>query len=82
MTNILNRRNVLRLAAIAPAVGLYATQAQAKIPQTAVGYQMTPHNESKCSNCNLFVAPNACKTVDGEINPEGWCKIWAKKPAG
>jgi len=27
----------------------------------------------------LFVAPNACKSVAGEIAPTGWCKLWVKK---
>ena len=32
-----------------------------------------------CSGCNLFVPPNACKTVDGTISPSGWCALWVKK---
>jgi hypothetical protein len=29
----------------------------------------------------LFEAPNSCKTVEGTISPEGWCMVYAKKPA-
>ena len=29
--------------------------------------------------CNLFVAPNSCKSVAGDIAPTGWCSIWVKK---
>ena len=35
----------------------------------------------QCDGCNFFVAPNACKMVDGEIAPTGWCALWVKKAA-
>ena len=47
--------------------------------QTAVRYQATPKDGKQCSGCNLFVAPNACKSVDGTIAPTGWCALWVKK---
>ena len=47
--------------------------------QTAVRYQQSPKDGKQCSGCNLFVAPNACKTVDGTISPSGWCALWVKK---
>ena len=57
------------------------TQAQAaKMAQKAVAYQDTPNGDKRCDGCSLFHAPNACKTVDGEISPSGYCKIWVKKP--
>lgn len=57
-----------------------ATQATAnKVSQASVQYQTQPKGEQKCSTCTNFIAPNSCKLVDGQINPEGWCKLWAKK---
>ena len=81
----LTRRGVLRtLASVAGAgamLELGITQAQAaKMAQKAVAYQDTPNGDKRCDGCNLFQAPNACKTVDGEISPSGYCKIWVKKP--
>ena len=77
-----NRRDLLlAVVSAAPLVALASTPAEAKIPQTAVAYQTTPKGDQECDNCNFFVAPNACKTVDGEIDPKGWCKIYVKKPA-
>jgi hypothetical protein len=29
----------------------------------------------------LFEAPSSCKTVDGTVSPQGWCMVYAKKPA-
>ena len=48
------------------------------LPKTAVSYQDTPKGDRQCSGCSLFVAPNACKNVQGEINPNGWCMLWRK----
>jgi hypothetical protein len=77
-----NRRHLLLAAAGAvPLVALAATEAEAKIPQAAVAYQNTPNGDKECDNCNFFIAPNACKTIDDEIDPKGWCKIYVKKPA-
>ena len=75
-----NRRTVLIGAMGAlPLVALGATSAQAKMAQTAVRYQDSPKDGKQCSGCNLFVAPNACKSVDGTIAPSGWCALWVKK---
>ena len=48
------------------------------LPKTAVSYQDTPKGDRQCSNCSLFVAPNACKNVVGEVSPNGWCVLWRK----
>jgi hypothetical protein len=82
----LTRRGVLRTLASVTGAGvaleLGMTQAKAaKLAQKAVAYQDTPSGDKRCDGCNLFVAPNACKTVDGTISPSGWCRIWVKKSA-
>jgi len=78
----LSRRTVLLAAAgAAPLLALSATTASAKMAQTAVRYQATPKDGKQCDGCNLFVAPNACKNVDGEIAATGWCALWVKKAA-
>ncbi len=78
----LSRRTVLIGAAAAmPALALSVGPAEAKIAQAAVHYQATPKDGKQCDGCNFFVAPNACKTVDGEIAPTGWCQLWVKKPS-
>jgi hypothetical protein len=28
-----------------------------------------------------FEAPSSCKTVDGTVAAQGWCMVYAKKPA-
>lgn len=73
------RTVVIGVAGALPLIALGATGAQAKMAQNAVRYQDTPKDGKQCSGCNLFIAPNACKTVDGKIAPTGWCVIWVKK---
>ena len=51
-----------------------------KLTQVSVKYQQQPKGDQKCATCVQFVAPNSCNLVEGKINPEGWCVLWAKKP--
>ena len=65
----------------ATATGARPALAAGKTSQKAVAYQDTPHGTQRCDNCRQFEPPNACKVVDGEIKPEGWCKVYVKAPA-
>lgn len=85
----LSRRSMLRRIALATGgAALVATtiagtrDAFAKSSQKAVHYQDTPHGNQRCDNCREFEPPSSCKVVDGVIKPEGWCKVYIKKPAG
>jgi hypothetical protein len=85
--NKLSRRQVLGAAAGATVAGaagaiIATSPAQAaKVPQKAVKYQDEPKGDARCDTCVLFEAPSSCKNVDGTISPQGWCMIYAKKPA-
>jgi hypothetical protein len=64
----------------ATSTGSAATAATGKVPQASVQYQTQPKGEQKCGGCLHFIAEsNTCKLVDGQISPEGWCSLWAKK---
>jgi hypothetical protein len=89
-TRGISRRHVLTIAAgaggasIAGAASLIAvsTPAQAaKASQKVVKYQDTPKEEQRCENCVQFEAPSSCKTVDGTVTAQGWCMVYARKPA-
>ncbi len=77
----MNRRTLLLAAAgAAPLLALATTGAKAaKLPQSGAGYVAASTSDKKCSGCNFFVAPNSCKAVDGDISPNGFCKLWTKK---
>jgi hypothetical protein len=67
--------------AAAPAASADASApAAVKVSQARVQYQTQPKGDQKCSGCQHFIAEsNTCKLVEGQISPEGWCTLWAKK---
>jgi len=77
-----SRRGLLQAGLGLLAAGGIADAAQAqstKLAQNIVQYQQTPKDGNKCSACVNWEPPNACKIVDGTINPEGWCVAFAPK---
>jgi hypothetical protein len=80
---VTRRRFLNGSAVLAGAIGLAgmlkSRRAEAKIAPNLVGYQDTPKDGRDCAGCQLFEPPNACKSVDGTISPNGWCKLWLKK---
>ena len=76
-------RSVAFVAAACSGVGLSSAFAQMKkSTQKVVKYQATPKGDRKCVDCTFFIAKDkTCKVVEGEIDPNGWCLRWAKKPA-
>jgi hypothetical protein len=78
------RRAVMRAVlhgSAAVMAGLLAQRGRAqsdnKMTKARAGYQGTPNGIYSCATCTLFVAPNACKVVEGEVSPDGWCKAYA-----
>ena len=63
-------------AGTAPGTAPQGGAAPAKVSKASVQYQDQPKGVQKCGNCIQFIQPNACKVVEGEISPEGWCAIW------
>lgn len=50
-----------------------ATAEQAKSSQKAVEYQSHAKAGHSCNNCKDFKPPQSCKSVEGPIEPGGWC---------
>ena len=73
----ISRRNVLRgvaCAARAPpssATGERAFAAKPKRSQADVAYQDHPHGDERCENCEPFIPPDKCKTVEGPVAAQG-----------
>ena len=92
---MLTRREVLRAVLVAGCslfvpVAIFSSSANGaepaaatgakKMAKTAVQYQNKPKGAQKCSICtNYIAASKTCKRVDGAINPDGWCILWAAK---
>ncbi len=77
-----DRRMILLGAlAAAPQLRTDPSRAGTKVSQAAVHYRATPRDGQECDTRAHFAAPGACKLVDGDISPKGWCRLWVKKPA-
>jgi hypothetical protein len=81
-----SRRQVLKLGIYGlGAVGAISlagsanAQVAKKAAQSAVKYQQSPKDGKSCSKCQHFIAPGSCRIVDGAINPNGFCIMFAKK---
>ena len=81
----ISRRGVLitgaafSLGAATAAAVVSQAAAQQKISQADAKYQTTPKGNQRCDGCANFQPPNACKFVDGNISPGGWCQLFAAK---
>ena len=53
-----------------------------KVSQAEAQYQNQPKGDQKCNKCMQFIAEsNSCKLVQGQVSPEGWCKLFVAKAA-
>jgi hypothetical protein len=67
------------LGAAATSTAVSQAPAQQKISQADAKYQSTPKGDQRCDGCVNFQPPNACKFVQGDISPSGWCQLFAPK---
>jgi hypothetical protein len=80
--NGMSRRGVIRAALTGAAVGLttgtaFRAAAQEKMSLKEAEYQDSPKDIRMCATCALFVPPKSCKVVEGDVSPNGWCKLFA-----
>lgn len=50
-----------------------------KISKADARYQSSPKGTRRCRGCSMFVKPDGCTLVMGEISPHGYCQYWEKK---
>lgn len=51
-----------------------------KVSKAQAQYQEQPNGDQQCSTCQHFVAEsNTCNLVEGQIAPNGWCRLWILK---
>lgn len=70
------------MSAIAAVITLGTSEvayAQTKMDKKTAKYQDNPNNGESCSQCRFFQPPKSCQVVDGDISPNGWCSLFAKK---
>jgi hypothetical protein len=69
----------LVLSAAAGVTEVTQASARQKFSQGDTKYQSTPKGDERCDGCISFQPPNACKFVQGDISPSGWCELFAAK---
>jgi hypothetical protein len=76
-----SRRKLMRAVATGISAGLLLwisrTAASEKMTQQQAEYQDTPKDIYSCAVCTLFVPPQSCKVVEGEVSADGWCRAFA-----
>ena len=85
-TNLSRRRFVLNVGVLGAAAGLAgvalahgrATAGSSKLDQRSAAYQPKPKGTARCDNCVQWQDPDACKVVQGQISPCGWCVLYAR----
>jgi hypothetical protein len=71
---VLSRRLLLALAG---GSGLTAgAQAPPRVSQAAAQYQDHPRGGLSCIGCTFFRRPRSCQVVEGDISPNGWCRLF------
>ena len=53
-----------------------AVASTVKMSRNVVAYQDHPEGDKRCGKCAQFQPPNACKIVEGQISPDGYCKFF------
>jgi hypothetical protein len=85
---VFSRRRVFAAAAGLALAGCASGTARAEIlSKASVGYQDVPNGGKVCAQCVYFefmpasgnTPQSRCKLVAGNINPAGWCEVWAAK---
>jgi hypothetical protein len=67
---------------VAGAASLQATtyaNATARVSQSAVHFQAASYATKNCGSCKHFIAPSACRFVEGAVSSNDYCWIWSSK---
>jgi hypothetical protein len=54
-------------------------QVHTKASQKSVVYMDGDEGPFRCDHCSYFIKPNACKIVEGDIDPAGCCNLYSKE---
>jgi hypothetical protein len=73
---VLPRRRLLVVALAAAGGRDGIAEAPSKTSQAAAQYQDHPRGGLSCIGCTFFRRPRSCQVVEGEISPNGWCRLF------
>ncbi len=76
-----SRRRFFKYMSALGLASFYTVPLYAKTSKDIVKYQPTPKDGNSCKSCMHFIPEtNECRTVEGSIDPNGWCTIYFKNP--
>jgi hypothetical protein len=78
----ISRRTMLVGGLVAGAASLQATtyaNATTRVSQSAVHFQTASNATRNCDSCKHFIAPSACRFVEGAVSSNDYCWIWSSK---
>ena len=76
-----SRRRFFKFMSILGIGSFCSVPLHAKTSKDIVKYQDFPNEGKRCRECLHFIAEtNECRTVEGSIDPNGWCTIYFKDP--
>jgi hypothetical protein len=67
---------------VAGAASLQATtyaNATVRVSRSAVHFQTASNGPKNCGSCRHFIAPSACRFVEGPVSSNDSCWIWSSK---
>jgi hypothetical protein len=70
--------NIWRPATVSSAI---SQDPEDRLSKNDVVYRNSPKGKQRCDNCDVFLPPDACTSVQGKISPSGWCNIWRQARA-
>ena len=76
-----SRRRFFRYMSVLGLSSVYTVPLYAKTTKEIVKYQPMPNEGKICKDCMHFIPEtNECRTVQGDIDPNGWCIIYFRDP--
>ncbi len=70
------RRGEASRRIVLAAVALAAAETPVKMSRVEARYQDMPRGGLSCAGCTFFRRPRSCQVVQGDISPNGWCRLF------
>lgn len=50
-----------------------------KSSKRAARYREYPNDGELCASCTMYIPPDGCTAVLGDVQPHGWCSFYERK---
>jgi hypothetical protein len=70
------RGEASRRIVLAAVVWVVADAPVVRMSRAEAQYQETPRGGLSCAGCSFFRRPRGCQVVEGDVSPNGWCRLF------